>query len=1093
MKRHGPMIMRLCRRILGDTHAAEDAFQATFLVLARRAKAVQPEALTSWLYGVSRRVSFKIADQNRRRAFTPLCNLEPIDPQPDPLKRVTVRELLEIVEHEVARMPRAYQMPVVLCLFEGHTLEEAARRLGWTVGSVRGRLERGRNRLRARLASRGLTIAAGVTAVKVAKAGTVSRVLISSTARAAVAYATYVGPMAAGPAVLLAESLLRWTVAAKLKLMGLLAAVLLVLGGGAVLGYQALVKPQEPSEAGQGEKDDKRSAQGKKESPPQEAQGDPLPANAIARLGNLQFRQGQVSALHFTPDSKQLIALGHHEIVVWDRATAKRVATLPNADAGRSYHYCELSPDGKLLATVDLQRREKRVQFWDRATLKPVREFGQTVAMHIRFSPNGELLAVVAYNAKTTLHDLELWEVASGKLLRLLPMGLGTPGAVVFLDDGKTVMAADCVGVMWDVETGKKLREIDLNIGSGTVGVACMAISPNSQMLAVVNTVLDGQMAFASNTIRRWELASGKELPEITIKPNDPSNRFRSGIGGLAFSSNGKILMAAGGDDAVHFFDTASGKEQNRFASQAGGIGAFKLAPDGKTLAVAGWDRRIRLLDVATGKEQKTLVGHSDICLAAEYLAGDQSIVTAGGGNDVIIWDAGTGKEMRRLKHERTVCSLAMSGDRSTLAVREADEGYQNTHLRIWNLATGKERTVIRLPLAPAFPPELAPALSFNGKMVAMATQDDKVLLLDALTGETIREISTRGAPVGGLSFLPDSKQLLAWHHNHSFALIDVATGSEIATCAFPEDGNNKQPPYEYPCAPAAVSADGQLIAWGGPNGYFVVRHLLTGQVICRLEKQTGDALTLALSPDGSILAWSGKKDYAIHLVDIVSGKELLRLAGHPKRLRTLAFSDNGRRLVSGSEDTTALVWDVSNVQRENLALSDREVAACWSDLVNEDAMRAYVAVRRMSGSPKNVIPFLAKQIRPIPEADGERVEKLIKDLDNDDFAVRERAAGELAKQAEQAAHLFHRVLSDNPSAEQRRRLDGLLKELDEEATKPPTGERLLQLRVLEVLNRNGTSEALEILRTLSKGAPDAWLTVQAKGILERVERREKP
>jgi RNA polymerase sigma factor (sigma-70 family) len=1092
MKRHGPMIMRLCRRILGETHAAEDAFQATFLVLARRAKAVQAEALARWLYSVGRRVSLKMAAQRRRRELAPLGNLEAVDPQPDPLQLVTVRDLLEIVEHEVARMPRPYQMPVVLCLLEGQTLEEAARRLGWTVGSVRGRLERGRNRLRTRLASRGLTLAAALTGAEMAKAGTtVSRVLIASTARSAASYATGMGPTAAGHAIVLADSILRWTVTAKLKLIGSLVAASLILGGSALLGYQALVKPQKPSEASQEKKDDKQSAQGKKESPPQDAQGDPLPANAVARLGNLQFRQGQVSAIHFTPDGKHLIALGHQELVVWDQPTGRRVASLPNADAGRSFSFCELSPDGKLIATADLQRVEKRVQLWDRATLKLVREFGETMSLNLRFSPNGELLAVVAYNSKGKFYALELWEVASGKLLKTLPMNQASPGDVLFLNEGKTVVAANRVAHFWDVETGKKIREIDVNENSNTVGVACMAVSPDSQTLAVVDSVLDNQMTYANNVIRTWDLASAKERPAITIKPKDPANPFRSGLSGIAFSSNGKSLIAAGADDAIHFLDPTSGKEQKRFASEAGGISGVKLAPDGKTLAVAFWDHRIRLIDVATGKELKTLLGHSDLLLAAQYLPGDRNIVTAGGGRDVIVWDAATGKELRKLRHERSVCTLAVSGDRSTLAVREGD--YENTHLRVWNPSTGKERALIRFPAVPSFPHELPPALSFDGKTLAMATRDDKILLFDVLTGETIRETSSRGVPIGGMSFLPDGKQLLVWHQNQAFALIDVATGNEIATCAFREDGSNKQPPYEYPCAPAAVSADGQLIAWGGPNGYFVVRHLQTGQVICRLEKQPDDALTLALSPDGSTVAWSGKKDLAIHLIDIADGKERLRLTGHAKRIRTLAFSANGQRLVSGSEDTTALVWDVSAIKKVSLQLSDVDVAAAWTDLVSEDAKRAYVAGRRMSGSPKNVIPFLAKQIRPIPEADAKQVERLIKDLDSDDFAIREKAAGDLAKHGEQAASFFRKALSDDPSAEVRRRLESILKMLDDEAAKPPVGERLKQLRILELLNRIGKPEAVELLRTVAKGAPDAWLTVQAKNALDRVERREGP
>ncbi len=160
--RHGSLVLRLCRRILGDAHAAEDAFQATFLILARKAQSLKkPDALPAWLYGVARRVALKARGQANRRNATATSLDETLpDPHRDPLAQLTARELLDILDVEVGRLPEAQRSAVILCCLEGHTREEAGRILGWTPGAVKGHLQRGRQRLHDRLARRGIALSA---------------------------------------------------------------------------------------------------------------------------------------------------------------------------------------------------------------------------------------------------------------------------------------------------------------------------------------------------------------------------------------------------------------------------------------------------------------------------------------------------------------------------------------------------------------------------------------------------------------------------------------------------------------------------------------------------------------------------------------------------------------------------------------------------------------------------------------------------------------------------------------------------------------------------------------------------------------------
>ncbi len=142
--RHGPMVLGVCRRVMIDEQHAEDVFQAVFLVLARKAGLRQPEAVSSFLYGVAVRLARKARGAVRRQRVQAYGDApEPADPQPHVLDIVSGRELLVALDEEVARLPEVYRLPVLLCAIQGRPVEVAAQLLGWSTGSVRGRLARG--------------------------------------------------------------------------------------------------------------------------------------------------------------------------------------------------------------------------------------------------------------------------------------------------------------------------------------------------------------------------------------------------------------------------------------------------------------------------------------------------------------------------------------------------------------------------------------------------------------------------------------------------------------------------------------------------------------------------------------------------------------------------------------------------------------------------------------------------------------------------------------------------------------------------------------------------------------------------------------
>jgi hypothetical protein len=203
----------------------------------------------------------------------------------------------------------------------------------------------------------------------------------------------------------------------------------------------------------------------------------------------------------------------------------------------------------------------------------------------------------------------------------------------------------------------------------------------------------------------------------------------------------------------------------------------------------------------------------------------------------------------------------------------------------------------------------------------------------------------------------------------------------------------------------------------------------------------------------------------------------------------SILFSPSGRLLATASTDGTALVWDaVALLRRGRTAparLSGDELAALWQDLAGADAAKAYRAIGRLATAPAEAVPWLRDHLRPVPAVavDAKRLDRLLAELDSDDFAVRGRATREIEAFGELAQPALERVLAGTPSAEVRARVE----ELAERCAPARSPERLRGLRAIEVLEQVGTAEARAVLVALAKGAPEARLTREAKAALERL------
>jgi WD40 repeat protein len=814
--------------------------------------------------------------------------------------------------------------------------------------------------------------------------------------------------------------------------------------------------------------------------------GDPLPARALARFGTTRFRHGSyVFGCAFTPDGKQLLTWGWDGLCAWDAGSGRQAGRVPY-DSRRMLEAVAPSPDGKLLATLEHTGHGSAIRLWDRTTLEPLRQVGGE-DLHRRslsFTPDGKRLLTLGARGQ-----MELWDVADGRPLRAWP-DEETEDRIrvgMFLPDGPTLL----VGVpgsrairVWDTATGKKLRDLDISPDDESIRLSHMALSPDGKVLATAGRPPLGYLSPPKqHAVRLWDVGSGKELGRCVWRPRNPAapgTYFQ----GLAFCPNGAAVLAGTADEGVLVVDAPSGRESRRLLRGARDLSSLAVSPDGKTLATVVDRRTVRLTDLATGKDVTRLVGHEHELLALA-LAPDGRTAASTGGVGVALWDVGTGREIRRIEgHARPVTGVRfLDGGRSLVSV-----GADQT-LRVWDTASAKERC--HLVLRDAILGGATAAFSADGTLVAVGRGDRSVLLVALPAGKEVARIArAHDQPLCGLALTNDGHFLAAWDMKHALRVWDTRDLRERNRFDFLEGCADAAPlPAAGPgasCYAAALSPDGRLAAFSGQGKFVVIRELATAKLVRLADRLPDDVCALAFSPDGRALACSGLREPAVRLVEVASGQERCRFDGHRGRVLALAFSADGRRLVSGGQDTTALVWDLTGGPAGHAApLTKADLTSCWDDLAGQDAAVAYRAVCHLAAAPAGVA-LLAERLRPVPRADEERLARLIADLDSDQFAVRDRAARELEAAGESAAAACRRALAGRPSAEVRRRLEGLLAEwAGQEGAAAPEGLR--RVRALEVLERAGTAEARRVLAALAGGAPGAAPTEQAAAALRRL------
>ncbi len=800
--------------------------------------------------------------------------------------------------------------------------------------------------------------------------------------------------------------------------------------------------------------------------------GDPLPPGALMRLGTIRFRHGApIKAAAYSPDGKTLATAGQGGTIrLWDAATGKQIAVFQREERTASIASLAFSPDGKTLAAAGtfgrsattLKDLPAELVCWDvakgeaRLSIPAAHDaINHQWSFHcLAYSPDGKWLADGTYDG------VGIWDAATGKESKYLESKV-TKTALAFSPDGKTLAWAG-VGsdpVLWDVDSGKELRKLQ----GHKSWARDLAFRPDGKLLAA---------CYNDATVGLWDPATGVEVRRL--------KGHEWGVESVAFSPDGKTLASAGAcEEPISLWDPDTGEVRLRLQGPKAPNRVSKVlfSPDGKTLAAAYFDGTVFLWDPATGKRIAATDEHELSIDGVAVSPDGRTIATASRDGTVRLWDRATGRCLHTLDCGAPAWMVAFSPDGARLTaitvrwIRGAVLT-RECRVRTWEAASARE--------VPA-PHGEGDSLVFllDSRLIAALRPDGALSMREATTGKELQQFREAGKRIDFVSLSPDGKTLAVTNRpeaeNHrpkegpTVHLWDVATGRETIQFG------------DVHTALATFSPDGRIVGTV-EEGRVRLWDPATGVEISKIEHP--EIEYFAFSPDSRTLATSSFNDSGIRLWEIASGQERLSLPGNVGGSGCLAFTPDGRTLISAGTDTTALVWDLAPPEP---AMKDLD--HLWSDLADGDASRAYRAVWALTAAP-GAVDFLKAHLKPASGAEAKEIRRLIADLDSDDFEARERASKDLAGTGQAARDGLLNALAGKPSPEAERRIRELLRALRLHP-RPPSDEELRQPRAVEVLERGGTAEGRQVLETLAAGG-ESPLTREAKAALARISRGAK-
>jgi RNA polymerase sigma factor (sigma-70 family) len=897
--RHGPMVFAVCRGVLGNEADTDDAFQATFLVLVRKARSLSVDnTLAGWLYRVAYRIATRAKRVAARRRLWERKRSAGMGEAAEG-QRALEHDVAPLLYSELDRLPGKYRDPVLLCYLEGMTYEEAAARLRWPTGTVASRLTRARELLRTRLTRRGVTLSAAALAAELARPATAA--MQPAWARRAVDTASAVAQGQALPTSGVsagARSLAEWAVRTPLGAKLLVAPFILVAVFSATALPPLLVRWQRAQPA---------PAIGRDDQVNREVLTFAIPATdfvagiagpvSAARASNEVWQP--VSAVAYSPDGRLLaVAVEGTRVIVREVATRK-VAAILKGHSG-AVTGVAFSPDGEAIATCS---RDGTVRLWiardgsERAVLH-----GHTGAvLAVAYAPDGRTLASAGEDP-----SVRLWDPIRGTALGELSGHASPITTLAYAPDGRTLASAGADGAirLWDV-AARSPRTV---LGGHSGAVRALAFSRDGTMLASGGD---------DRTVRLWDVAGATEVHTFA--------GHQDAVTCLAFDPRGRALASGSADACLRLWDlrthspTFTFRGPNPFGldnvnGHADAVTALAFAPSGRQLASGGRDRAIKLWNTFDNviAAQSTISAHRGNAWFATFAPDGTMLLTGGDDGLVKLWDVESARLLAVLDgHRASVVRGLFSPDGMTALTSSADGT-----VRFWDLPSGQPAGTLTIegqvennaPVPPLLDrkPGFASALSHDGRLLATSGSDRAIRLWDVATRRPLRVLAQSVALSNGLAFSPDGRWLASGlghpadpaSVDHAVQVWDVATGKRVAALK-----GHRSAIWEVPFSP-----DGRLLASPCSDGLTKLWDTNTWSDVGTLTSTGSWVQSAAFAPDSKSLL-VGHGNGTVTWWDAATHQPRARLVGHNTAVRGVSFSRRGDWIASASGDGTVRLW----------------------------------------------------------------------------------------------------------------------------------------------------------------------------------------
>jgi WD40 repeat protein len=543
----------------------------------------------------------------------------------------------------------------------------------------------------------------------------------------------------------------------------------------------------------------------------------------------------------------------------------------------------------------------------------------------------------------------------------------------------------------------------------------------------------------------------------------------------LTWSSNSKKIAQTWGPGMIRIWDVETGKGNDSAIAHFGNISGLIVSADGKSAITLGEDNRVRTWDISTAMEQRRVSLPPTTTFA--HLLGSSRALLRFERNSLCVWDIEREKELVKVQRDNERgWGTQFSFSRGGLSLFTSESGSFGSRLtKQYDLKTGREDREVE-----------------ENWVRKSETQKEELVSL-AYAGRGRRVAATiRRLPVTGISIPEESQTIIRLKQSAN----DSAAVWEIS--AIKTD-------FRESLSAVSFTPDDRAVLTFNRGDNPVDRHVIktwvsllesmTGKERCRFEIPIDLSSSVpgiyAFSRNGDLVALVTESGTTA-VIDIRLGRKLTTLNGDQGTVRSLAFGADTATLFTGGSDGTVLIWDLGDhirKARHVVKLSPEEEKRLWTELADSDTAKAYRAMGTFVTSPTQAVDILGGHLKPVEKLPAANIDKLIVELDNDDFEKREKASRELRQVGPQGKAALQKSLETSKSVEQCRRVKELLAELNERETKPSQSE-LRELRAIEVLETIGTPLARSILESLAKGASGIRLTDEAAAALGRLDKK---